>query len=253
MVGQVGSTKHVHREKGLSIWQSFWNFLGCLYLERHNFEILASNKIDGGVFVVSGRTSIIRTSIIQDEAFVNGFVNDKFFFGKFDLPNADDDNFITRWMVNHGWNIKIQSGSAATIETTLGQYPKFLSQCLRWSRKTWRSNTASLITERTVYQRQPWCVYAVYLTDLINFALIWDPAMLLTLWLAVRGHPVCTKVMLGLGACILASKMVKPLPHFIRHPKNLLFFPFYVLFGYYHSLIKLRAGLTFYVTVWAGR
>lgn len=49
--------------------------------------------------------------------------------------------------------------------------------------------------------------------------------------------------------CILAivlfiSKMIKPFPHFWRNPKDLSYVPSYILFGYYHSLIKLKALFT---------
>lgn len=155
-VGAVGMNKRVRRtDQGFNI-RSFWNMIGAIYLERHNFEIRATNAIDGGVFVISGRTSLHRTMILQDPEFLEGFTNEKFFFGLFGPLNPDDDNKITRFEVLKGWKIKIQYGPDAVIETTLGTYPKFLSQCLRWVRTTWRSNSCSLFTDRIVWFRQPW-------------------------------------------------------------------------------------------------
>jgi cellulose synthase/poly-beta-1,6-N-acetylglucosamine synthase-like glycosyltransferase len=130
-VALVGTTKHVRRSWKGNIIANFSNFLGCLYLERHNFEILSSNAIDGGVFVVPGRTALYRTSVVQESDFISDFVNERFFFGIFGPLNADDDNFITRWVVRKGYDIVIQSGPNATIETMLGEFPKFFSQCLR--------------------------------------------------------------------------------------------------------------------------
>lgn len=53
---------------------------------------------------------------------------------------------------------------------------------------------------------------------------------------------------------ILATKLVKLLPHFRRHPRDLGFFPLYVAWAYYHGLcIKLRALLTLGNTEWTGR
>lgn len=157
-VGAVGMNKRVRRtDVGFNI-RSFWNMIGAIYLERHNFEIRATNTVDGGVFVISGRTSLHRTEILQNKEFLRGFKNEMFFFGLCGPLNPDDDNYITRFEVRQGWKIKIQYGPDAVIETTLGTYPKFLSQCLRWVRTTWRSNSCSLFTDRTVWFRQPWYV-----------------------------------------------------------------------------------------------
>jgi hypothetical protein len=190
-----------------------FNVLGCLYLERHNFDILTTNRIDGGVFVVSGRTMLVRAKIMCDPRFQQEFVTERFFFGKFGPLNADDDNFITRWVVRKGWDIYTHCGSDCIVETDVGEYPRFLSQCLRWVRTTWRSSTTSLFTDRTVWYRQPWCVYAVYLTSMVNFALFYDPAMIYTLWMSVlelEGGPV---MMWKLVPMIFASKFVKTYPY----------------------------------------
>lgn len=249
-VGMVGTCKRVRRfNLGFST-RDFWNFIGCLYLERHNFEITATNYIDGGVFVISGRTSAARSAILLDQNFMRGFANERFFFNKCGPLNADDDNFITRWMVTHGWKLRIQNSPEARIVTTLGTYPKFISQCLRWARTTPRSNAASLITDRTVWRAQPWCVYAVYITMFVNYALLYDAAMLYILWISPLGTPTA---MAYLGLWIFCSKLVKPFPHFWRRPEDLIWLPGYILFGYFHSFIKLYATLTFWVTAWGSR
>lgn len=249
-VGIVGTNKRVRRtDTGFNI-RSFWNMLGALYLERHNFEIRATNAIDGGVFVVSGRTSAHRSVILQDLRFTCGFTNERFFFGLCGPLNADDDNFITRWNVRHGWKVKVQYCQDALIETTLGTYPKFLSQCLRWVRTTWRSNSASLFTDRTVWRRQPWCVYAVYMTSFVNFALFYDYALAYTLYKSSLGSQ---SNLVNLGVWIFFSKMVKLVPYFLREPQDLIMLPGYFAFAYFHSLIKLYAMLTFWETNWGGR
>ncbi|KAH1435355.1 hypothetical protein KXX32_008778 [Aspergillus fumigatus] len=249
-VGIVGTNKRVRRtDTGFNI-RSFWNMLGALYLERHNFEIRATNAIDNGVFVVSGRTSAHRSEILKDPKFIAEFTNERFFFGLFGPLNADDDNFITRWDVRHGWKVKIQYCPDAMIETTLGTYPKFLSQCLRWVRTTWRSNSASLFTDRTVWYTQPWCVYAVYWTSFVNFALFYDGALAYTLLKSPLGTADNLKY---LAAWIFCTKMVKLTPYFLREPQDLVMLPGYFAFAYFHSLIKLYAGLTFWETNWGGR
>lgn len=206
---------------------------------------------------VSGRTSAHRTQILAAPDFIHDFLHEYFLSGLVGPLHVDDDKFITRWMVNHEWKIAFQHTPGACMETTLGEYPKFLVQCLRWARTSWRSNFTSLFSEGTVWQTQPWCVYAIYLTSFFNFALFYDFALLSTGWLACNQSPeICidsSTAMIALGLWILGSKLVKPLPHFWRNPKDLVYLPGYVLFGYFHSLIKLYALATVNVTVWGSR
>jgi hypothetical protein len=130
-IALVGTTKRVRRTPKDDWVDDIFNFLGCLYLERHNFEILSTSRIDGGAFVISGRTALYRTSMIAAPIFLERFTNERFFFKCFGPLNADDDNFITRWAISHGWSIAIHSSPDTTIETTLGDKNRFLGQCLR--------------------------------------------------------------------------------------------------------------------------
>jgi hypothetical protein len=222
-----------------------------VYLERHNFELAATNAIDGSVFVLSGRTSAHRTAILQDPEFLQGFANEMFFFGKFGPIAADDDNFITRWEVKKGWDIKFQYCADATIETDLGEPHKFVSQCMRWVRTTWRSNSCSLFTDRTVWRRQPWGVYAIYISSFFNFALFFDGALMYTLSKTTFGQS--KNALCLMAAWIVLSKMIKLIPHFRRNPADLLLIPVYLAFAYLHSLMKLWALFTFWNIQWSGR
>ncbi|KAF7196977.1 Type 2 glycosyltransferase [Pseudocercospora fuligena] len=249
-VGAVGTNKRVRRtDTGFNI-RSYWNMLGAIYLERHNFEIRATNTIDGGVFVISGRTSLHRTQILQEQEFLDGFTDERFFFGLCGPLNPDDDNYITRYEVKKCWDIKIQYCEDACIETTLGTYPKFVSQCLRWVRTTWRSNSCSLFTDRTVWYRQPWCVYAVYISSFFNFALFNDFGLA---YLLHRSGYGTTATYWSFGLWIFTTKMVKLTPYFFRHPEDLRMLPGYFAFAYFHSLVKLYALFTFWNCHWGGR
>ncbi|KAK4097435.1 glycosyltransferase family 2 protein [Parathielavia hyrcaniae] len=254
-VGLVGTNKLVRRADGLNLWGRIWNMLGATYLCRHNFEIRATNTVDGGVFVISGRTCAIRTEIVQHPDFLSGYTNERFFFRKFGPLNPDDDNYITRFVVRQGWKIKIQYTDASVLETKLGVekplHTKFLGQCRRWVRTTWRSNLCSLLTDRTVWATQPYCVYSVYLTSLTNFAAVTDP---LLVHLFVHSSAYTSRLRLALLVCwILLTKTVKVFDYFRRHPQDLVLFPVYLAFGYFHSLIKFWALLTFWDCAWSGR
>ncbi|KAK4152675.1 glycosyltransferase [Chaetomidium leptoderma] len=254
-VGLVGTNKRVVRDQGLNLWGRTWNMLGATYLYRHNFEIRATNAIDGGVFVVSGRTCAIRAQILRHPEFLRGYTNEKFFFGMLGPLNPDDDNYNTRFVVRHGWKVKIQYTEDSVMKTRLGVenplHTKFLGQCRRWARTTWRSNLCSLVTDRTVWSSQPYCVYAVYLTSLTNFAAVTDP---LLVYLFTHSS-ACTShlALAGLVCWILFTKIVKVFDYFRRHPQDIFLFPLYLVFGYFHSLIKLWALLTFWDCTWSGR
>jgi cellulose synthase/poly-beta-1,6-N-acetylglucosamine synthase-like glycosyltransferase len=85
----------------------FWTCMDGLYLVRHNFEIRASNAADCGAFCVSGRSSLIRSSIVKITMFTGAFTNEYVFrvgecFLGWDPVTADDDNSTTRWVINYG-------------------------------------------------------------------------------------------------------------------------------------------------------
>ncbi|QDS74940.1 hypothetical protein FKW77_004497 [Venturia effusa] len=249
-VGIVGTVKKVRRQDQGTFFKNFWNFLGCIYLERHNFEITATTRVDGGAFVISGRTSLHRTSVIQDPKFLQGFQNEYCLFGLVGPINPDDDNFVSRWNVTNGRKVAFQNCEDAIIETTLGEYPKFLQQCLRWVRTTWRSNPCSLFTDRTIWTVQPWCTYAVHITSLFNFALLIDT---LLVWLLYSSGWASVTNSTLLALWIVASKIAKIVPHFKKHPGDLIFFPGQIVFGYFHSFIKLWALFTFWNVGWGSR
>ena len=228
----------------------FWNLIGCLYLERHNFDITASHFVDGGLFVISGRTAAYRSEILCTEDFIQAFCNEQWWcFGNIGAINCDDDNFITRWLVNKRWKIGWQHGSDATMVTTIGEtgFEKFNSQCLRWARTTWRQNSKTLVTDRIVYSTQPWSVYSIFVTSFLNFALFTDVSLVYLSWSRDR------RFLWFMMVWIFCSKLVKPIPHFFRHPRDLVYLFPYILFGYYHSLLKLYALFTARNISWGSR
>ncbi|TVY93989.1 hypothetical protein LAWI1_G003143 [Lachnellula willkommii] len=234
----------VRRLKTGTLLERCYNWLGATYIERRNFEISATHYIDGGTSCMSGRTCAFRTMILQDIVFLKQFRNEK--WGKRYL-NADDDNFVTRWLVSHQWKTWVQYNPKCEIETTLENHSKFLLQCLRWARSNWRSNCTSLFIERYIWRQQPWCTYALHLTMFINFAVV----DFLLFWLCYKSTLSCEKpikisLQVTFGIWWLASKNIKLIGLYKHNIKNIWFLPVSILFGYFHSFIKLYAAFTLY-------
>jgi cellulose synthase/poly-beta-1,6-N-acetylglucosamine synthase-like glycosyltransferase len=144
-MGGVGTNQRLRREEKPNIW----NWLGAAYLIRRNWDCTACEFMDGGLPCLSGRTVAYRTHIIRDPNFIHSFTHETWQSCQL---NADDDNFLTRWMVNHGWKTWIQYHRDCEVETTLEDNSKYLLQCLRWARSNWRSNLKSLFVEWTVWR-----------------------------------------------------------------------------------------------------
>lgn len=151
--GGVGTNQRLRRADRPNLQQRIWGYLGALYLERRNFDCASCMFIDGGLPCLSGRTVAYRTSILRDESFTYQFTHEEW-LGQYQL-NADDDNFITRWLISHGKKISYQHHKQAEVLTTLEDNPKFLKQCLRWSRSNWRSNITSMFCDGHIW-RQVW-------------------------------------------------------------------------------------------------
>jgi hypothetical protein len=255
-MGGVGTHKQVQRALHSFRRPNLANFFGCIYLDRHNAEILATNRLDGGVFIISSRTAAYRTEVLKDPAFQAGFLDEHIhipFFGSFGPLNADDDNFMMRWLITHDKKIFIQNGPAALMHTTINNdWEKFSEQLLRWARTTWRSNPRSIL-EGKVMRFQPWSFYATNLALVFNFAAVWDPLLLWTLHLATSNQTDHGTVLMKMVVWILFSKFIKLTPFFWRNPADVIWFPVYVLGAYCHSFIKAKAFATSHIVAWGSR
>ncbi|KAI9725664.1 MAG: hypothetical protein M1828_002949 [Chrysothrix sp. TS-e1954] len=251
-IGGVGTCQRLQRAVSPTWQQRFWNFFGALYLERRNFDIAACTYMDGGVPCLSGRTVAYRTCILQDDDFKYEFTHET--WGKYQL-NADDDNFVTRWMVSHGWKTYVQYHPDAEVQTTLEDNSRFLRQCLRWCRSNWRSNLTSMFVERTVWSQQPWSTYAVHLTTLTAWAALSDFLLFFTLYEGTTGLSInWRRTLLGvLALLVCVTKWIKLVGHYRRFPADILMFPLSILFGYAHGIIKIYAMCTLNETTWGSR
>lgn len=249
-VGGTGTSQRLQREPS----PNFWNFLGAMYLLRRNFDCIACNKLDGGLPCLSGRTVAYRTEIINTEEFMNAFRNERWWNW---ILKADDDNFMTRRLIENGWNIVIQKHRDCEVQTTLEGNSKYLRQCMRWSRSNWRSNLRSLY-QGDIWWRHPWSTYAVFQTTITSWSLPYDSALVYLWWLGTsdwehQATRLIARVMMYLWI-VLLSRLVKYLDYFVRYPSDLRYVALIPLFGYFHSIcIKAYALFTLNVTAWGSR
>jgi len=247
-VGAAGTRQRVRRQNACNLI----HFLGTSYLERRSFMTCAFNAIDGSVSTLSGRTAAYRTKILQNEPFYHALVNSNW-FGR--PLNSDDDKFLTRWVFSHDWKIRIQSDERAILLTSLEEtYAGYLQQCLRWARAHWRGNLVVMTKETYWFQKHWWSFYAVYIASFQTPALAVDGVLVWLLYQALEGYSgLRVTALTWLAAWIAFTKLVKLLPHFIRHPEDVRFIPASILFSYFHGVINLWALFTLHVTKWGSR
>ncbi|OCK72867.1 glycosyltransferase family 2 protein [Lepidopterella palustris CBS 459.81] len=253
--GGVGTNQVLRRKDPSNVWE----FLGSIYLVRRTFDCTACNWIDGGLPCLSGRAVAYRSEILQTNQFRDGFRNER--WRNNHILNADDDNFITRWLFTHKWSIKIQNHRECEVETVLESDSKYLKQCLRWVRSNWRSNWRSLCDPYT-WKTYPWTTYAVFQTTLTQWAFPYDlwlcasfHKMLLELGYYSNEHGQLPYILWGifLAHCFIFSKTVKLIPHFTRYPSDIKFLPVSILFGYFHNYIKFQGLRSLNETTWGTR
>ncbi|RYP54491.1 hypothetical protein DL768_000693 [Monosporascus sp. mg162] len=252
-MGGVGTCQRVRREPDGSLSTKIFNWLGAAYIERRNFEISATHNIDGGTSCMSGRTGAYRSEILTSHDFLEGFKTERW---RDYILNADDDNFVTRWLVSHQWRTWIQYERECEIETTLENGMKFLYQCSRWARSNWRSNWTSFVREKYVWSQQPWCTYALHLATFTSLAFLFDPLIIYALWWGTEGWELQTRQRLFWTQIIFVfgfTKVIKLVGLFRRHPSDIVYLPVSVVFGYFHGLIKLYALMTLNMTSWGSR
>ncbi|KAL8353846.1 hypothetical protein RB601_003603 [Gaeumannomyces tritici] len=195
-IGGVSTCQRVRRDAGVSILWRASNWLGACYIERRNFEISATHNIDGGTSCMSGRTGAYRTDIFRDPAFQHSFKTERW---RDFILNADDDNFVTRWL--------------------------------------------------------PWSTYALHIATFTFLAFVFDPLILASLWWGTADWDNMNRCY-AFGAMLVFfafTKVVKLMGLFKRNPKDLMFLPLSIVFGYFHGLIKLYALFTLNVTTWGSR
>nr|OQO21279.1 hypothetical protein B0A51_13131 [Rachicladosporium sp. CCFEE 5018] len=246
-VGAGGTRQRTRRNAS----PNCWNFLGISYLERRVWNNITTNAIDGSISTLSGRTAAYRTEILKNEEFYWYFTHDSW-LGR--PLNTDDDKCLTRFVYSRGWRIAFQT--AAVLETSLEDNPKYVQQCLRWARAHWRGNF-TVMTNESYWRGFEYCwgTYVIYVGQFQTPAILIDGTLFTLLYFAVQDCSECTRTVLFccFAAWLLFTKVIKLLPHFCRYPEDLRFLPLSILFGYLHGLLNLYALFTLTTTAWGSQ
>ncbi|KAM0714419.1 hypothetical protein Q7P37_010206 [Cladosporium fusiforme] len=246
-VGAGGTRQRVRRNP----CPNLWNFFDICYLERRVFNNITTNAIDGSISTLSGRSAAYRTSILATDEFAYKFTHDTW-LGR--PLNSDDDKFLTRYLYSHGWEIALQT--SVVLETSLETSWNYLSQCLRWARAHWRGNFTVMSKESYwCSSKYIWGTYVIYFGQFQTPSLLVDGCLAYLLCKALAdASPFFRSCCLSLfGAWLAFTKVVKIIPHFKRHPADLIFLPAMVCFSYFHGFLNLYAVFTMTQTQWGSQ
>ncbi|KAF9893843.1 hypothetical protein FE257_010013 [Aspergillus nanangensis] len=171
----VGGVSSLQKAHGLESCQSgivtMWEAFMARRLDERNVRISSSTYLDGCVNILSGRTTAYRSVILKEETFLHAFTNEYWLFGRYyQVPG--DDQFITRWLLNHDWNSHIQTAPQALISTASLKNYRHIYQILRWTRNTKRSNIKRLFTSRRMW-KFPYLSYTTILSVFHPILDIW--------------------------------------------------------------------------------
>lgn len=177
---------------------------------------------------VSGRTAVYRREALLP---VIDDLTEETFLGKEVI--SGDDKFLTRAVQADGWDAVYQSTSVIDI----GAVPipgEFLSQTLRWTRNTIRSDIKAMF-EGWVFRR-PWLAYYNVDRFVSAFAILLAP-LYFTLTVRRELYVVATGILLWW----LISRTIKIHPYLKEYPKRVTLVPIYTIGSFVMSPVYLYA------------
>ena len=231
-VGLIGTAQTVIRNSTGSWADSFFNFTGTMFIKHYNFLNTATYNLDGGCSLISSRTALIRTDIVDSKSFRCGLLNANY---------GDEDHFITRYMLNHGWTTVFHNSPDAIVEVPMcGRGLLKFGNLVRALRSQFRSNFASLFRERYCWSVIPWTTYASFLYSFTSNLL---SDILLFILLAFAGLEQCWLVLLSF---LLATRVLERLGAVGAKWSDLGWIVLSAVAEFYVALLEIKA----FFTVW---
>lgn len=77
-------------------------------------------------------------------------------------------------------------------------------------------------------------------------AIVGDALLWLFLWQGIQDWPTqqATNAFYAFTAWMIFAKFIKLVTHFVRYPIDIFLWPVSILFGWFHGVIKVYAGIT---------
>jgi len=195
-------------------------------------------------------------------SFCTAFLNDRW-NGKHLLVSGDD-KFLTRWLVTHGWRMRILFGQSARIHTTFKPNWMFLKQYLRWTRNTWRSDFRSIFIERSVWKSvRDYCILIFLMLDkmIAPVTLLFGPLLIVAL--IARLEMGCGRigkyqitawnVAISYVVWVCITRAIRIFPHFFARPRHIIYVPMFALLNYLLAALKIYCLFTLLETGWGTR
>jgi hypothetical protein len=188
-----------------------------------------------------------RTSVIAEDAFHRAFMNETL-FGVHLL--SGDDKFLTRYVINKGYKTYHQLQGCCVLTTTFEPRPKkHLSQLVRWSRNTWRSDIIALFIERMIWLHNPFTAFLLFDKLFSPFFLFYG-FVLIPIYSLMRMDWL---IFVGWIVWLNFSRFLKLVLHFRRVPEHVIFLPIWIIYQYLMAFIRIFALFTMLQTQWGNR
>lgn len=235
-VGAVGTRQNVSDPR------TRWEHLNDIYLDYRYFDEIASQTVAGrAVSVVSGRTAVYRRQLLLDNS--ERFMTERFL--GVPILSGDDKRLTT--LVLEGGHRTVLQRSARVWSDFPDSARQFVTQRLRWSRNTWRSDLRAL-GSRWVW-RHPFLAFSMVDKAISPFTLLVAPAFMTVA--LVRGD---LAVAAALAVWWMVSRSAKVLPHLERRPSHIITMMwFFIPMTFVMALVKIWALCTIRTSSWLTR
>ncbi len=240
------SSRQLMRSADISRKPNIYEIMASLRLETRYVENKAMTVVDKGTSCLSGRSSCYKTNIIQNEKFYHEFLNEYFLGQK---RASGDDKFVTRYILNNGYNTYHQLNTNCTLTTTFESGLMHFKQSLRWSRNTIVSDFSLLFKEKNVWRKNPY-------TALLLFDKMFSPLYMLYGLFVIPIYTILQKdyvLFFGWIIWLMFSRGLKLISHFAKHPKDLIYLPIFIFYQYLMVILKIYALCTIHNRTWGNR
>lgn len=210
-------------------------------------DLMATTAVDRGASCISGRTMCFLTSAISSEEFHHAFMNES--LAGIHLLSGDD-KFLTRYIIKKGYKTyhQLQPGCMLTTTFEKGR-KKHMSQIIRWSRNTWRSDITALFIERKIWSNDPFTAFLLFDKLFTPFFLLYGLVIIPVYSLLRMDWSIIVAWLIWL----YFSRALKLSLHFYRRPDHIVYLPIWIMYQYMLGFVRMYALVTMLKTHWGNR